>query len=111
MYYRLLHGPYGESNGALNKAAKWMCPRISLAYHCQREKRWEVGNLRDVRHNVNFNPQREYMKQKAGNIFRCEIEFTPPQAETDAPGAATSVWRAWRCSTTPRSGSATHTRT
>ena len=80
VYYRLLHGPYGEHNGTLNNKAKWMCPTISLEYHSQNVRKWHVRDLRDVLEN----PQRQYMRKRSGDIFRCEIEFVA-EAENDVP--------------------------
>ena len=89
VYYRLLHGPYGEGNGSLNNKAEWMCPTISLAYFSQASRRWNVADLRDVHNNA----QSQYMKQHQGAIFRCEVEFTPPQTESDVPAGERCVAR------------------
>ena len=91
VYYRMLHGPYGELNDTLNKQAKWMCPLIRLKYVSQREptKGWEVADLRDVR----GNPQSEYMVKHSGNIFRCEVEFTPTQPDNDVGAGEKCVAR------------------
>ena len=89
VYYRLLHGPYGEGNGKPNNLAKYMLPKISLEYHSQATRKWQVRDLRDI-HN---NKQSQFMRQQVGNIFRCEVAFTPPPADSETPAGVLCVAR------------------